>query len=311
MMPAFLRARRWFRGKGRPIRLAEIFEIVRLPKSGGYLLLIRVEFGDGEPEIYTLPLAVARGDAAEPERVPERELMQFLQAPDGSMGFLHSGLEDRAYCDELLSGILRRKRFTGERGELVAAHTRAFRALWGPEHPALEPALSEAYWDNTTVFFGDRFAFKMLRKLEDGPNPEQEIGAMLTEEKFPHAAPLAGTIEYRGADGGRMLAALLHGFVRQGSDAYLYTLHSLGLFFEHALARGAAGPLEAAPSDLTHELMAFLIWNSCACWQRAPPRCTWRWLRAAKTRPLLRLSPTRISTGMDSITACWRGWDAP
>ena len=39
-----------------------------------------------------------------------------------------------------------------------------------------------------------------------------------------------------------MLMALLHGFVRQGSDAYQYTLHSLGLFFEHALARGAAGP---------------------------------------------------------------------
>jgi maltose alpha-D-glucosyltransferase/alpha-amylase len=250
MMPAFLRARRWFRGVNRVIRLTEIFDVVRLPKSGGYLLLIRVEYGDGEPELYTLPLAVARGEgAAAMERVLAR-----LQAPDGSTGALHSGLEDREYCDELLGGILRRKRFVGERGELSASHTRAFRALWGPEHPALEPSLSKTDQNNTTVFFGDRFAFKALRRIEEGPNPEQEIGAMLTEAKFAHAAPLAGAIEYRTPDGGRMVMALLHGFVRQGADAYDYTLHHLGLFFEHALARGATGP-ELGPADLTRELM--------------------------------------------------------
>ncbi len=254
MMPAFLRARRWFRGKSRPIRVTELFDIIRLPKSGGYLLLIRVEYGDGEPEIYTLPLAVARGEAAGLERV-----LAQLQAPDGSVGWLHSGLEDRAYCDELLGGILRRKRFAGESGELTAAHTRAFRALWGPDHPPLEPSLSKADQDNTTVFFGDRFALKALRKIEEGPNPEQEIGAMLTEQKFVHAAPLAGVIEYRTDEGGRMVMALLHGFVRQGSDAYEYTLHHLGLFFEHALARGAAGSTEAATADLTRELMTSYV----------------------------------------------------
>jgi maltose alpha-D-glucosyltransferase/alpha-amylase len=280
MMPAFLRARRWFRGKIRAIRLTEIFDIVRLPKSGGCLLLIRVEYSDGEPELYTLPLAIARAgvqsDAPnDPHRdAPHRDapdlqrVLAQLQAPDGSTGLLHSGLESREYCDELLGAIVRRKRFAGERGELVASHTRAFRALWGEDRPALEPSLSNADQDNTTVFFGDRFAFKALRKIEEGPNPEQEIGAMLTEEKFPHAAPLAGAIEYRTADGSSMAMALLHGFVRQGSEAYQYTLHHLGLFFEHALARGAAGPPEQAtpasaqetaqapPADPTRELMA-------------------------------------------------------
>ncbi len=271
MMPAFLRARRWFRGKNRAIRLTEIFDVVRLPKSGGYLLLIRVEYSDGEPELYTLPLAVARAgshndahsDAHKDDPDLQRVLAQ-LQAPDGSTGFLHSGLESRDYCDELLGAIVRRKRFAGERGELVASHTRAFRALWGEDRPALEPSLSKADQDNTTVFFGDRFAFKALRKIEEGPNPEREIGAMLTEEKFLHAAPLAGSIEYRTADGGSMVMALLHGFVRQGSEAYQYTLHHLGLFFEHALARSAAGPLdqttpetpEATPLDPARELMA-------------------------------------------------------
>jgi maltose alpha-D-glucosyltransferase/alpha-amylase len=275
MMPAFLRARRWFRGKNRAIRLTEIFDIVRLPKSGGYLLLIRVEYSDGEPEIYTLPLAVARdiaGDithnvahsVAHTDNPDLQRVLAQMQAPDGSVGLLHSGLESREYCDELLGAIVRRKRLAGERGELAASHTRVFRALWGEDRPALEPSLSKADQDNTTVFFGDRFAFKALRKIEEGPNPEREIGVMLTEDKFEHAAPLAGAIEYRTPDGTSMVMALLHGFVRQGSEAYQYTLHHLGLFFEHALARSAAGRLEQTtqqappetPDDVARELMA-------------------------------------------------------
>jgi maltose alpha-D-glucosyltransferase / alpha-amylase len=258
MMPAFLRARRWFRGKVRGIRLTEIFDIVPLPKSGGYLLLIRIEYSDGEPELYTLPLAIARGDSVQHDGADDQRVLAQLQARDGSKGLLHSGFDNRDYCDELLGAIVRRKRFAGERGELVASHTKAFRPLWGNDRPALEPSLSRSDQDNTTVFFGDRFAFKALRKIEEGPNPEQEIGAMLTEEKFAHCAPLAGTIEYRTAEGGSMLMALLHGFVRQGTEAYQYTLHHLGLFFEHALARGA-GRLEqtpeATPAEVTRELM--------------------------------------------------------
>jgi maltose alpha-D-glucosyltransferase/alpha-amylase len=258
MMPAFLRGRRWFRGKNRAIRANEIFDAVPLPKSGGCMLLVRVEYSDGEPEIYTLPLAIERPGAHGGGRGSQRILAQ-LQAPDGSTGALHSGLESREYCDELLGAILRRKRFAGQRGELAASHAPAFRALWGEHRPALEPSLSKADQDNTTVFFGDRFALKTLRKIEEGPNPEREIGAMLTEAKFPYAAPLAGAIEYRTAEGGRMTLALLHGFVRQGTEAYQYTLHHLGLFFENALARGSAGPPEnageQAPSDLTRQLM--------------------------------------------------------
>src|SRR6185312_15227535 len=92
MMPAFLRARRWYRGMNRTIRVTEVFDIIRLPKCGGYLVLIRVEYSDGEPELYTLPLALAKGEgAASLERVLAR-----LEGPDGETGALHFGLEDRA-----------------------------------------------------------------------------------------------------------------------------------------------------------------------------------------------------------------------
>ncbi len=187
MMPAFLRERRWFRGKMRPIRQVEFFDLVKLPKSGAYLGLLRVEYGEGEPEIYTLSLAISRDGSARREWV-----LASLEARDGSKGQLYSGLQSREFTDELVGSILRRKRFAGERGELSASHTRAFRALWGKDHPTLEPSLSQADQDNTVIFYGDRFALKLFRKIEEGPHPEREIGTLLTELKFPYAAPLAG-----------------------------------------------------------------------------------------------------------------------
>jgi maltose alpha-D-glucosyltransferase/alpha-amylase len=250
MLPVFLRGRRWFRSRTRTIRLAQIDEVVPFPKSRSYLLLIRVEFTEGDAEFYTMALSAATGDVENPEFVLAR-----LQRPNGESGLLVGALRNREFCDELLAAILRRKKFTGEQGDLVASHTRVFRGIWSAEGPPLEPSLSRADQDNSTVFFGDRFALKLLRKVEEGPHPEEEIGALLTKAGFASAAPLAGTIEYRGTDGEPITVALLHGSVRGATDGWQYTLDHIGIFFEGALARSPEGPRD----EVGKELMASYI----------------------------------------------------
>ena len=90
-------------------------------------------------------------------------------------GDLYSALQSREFGDELLVAILRRKRLAGRTRRTRGAHTRAFRALWGKDRPALEPTLSRADQDNTTVFFyGDRFALKTLP--QDRRRPASRTG---------------------------------------------------------------------------------------------------------------------------------------
>jgi maltose alpha-D-glucosyltransferase/alpha-amylase len=262
MLPAFLRARRWFRGKARVIRLAEIGEVVAFPKSNSYLLLLRVDYTEGEAETYTLPLTVVSPERAEVSGTGAFVLAR-LQAVDGGRALLVSGLRSREFCEDVLASILKRRRHKGEGGELTAAHTRVMRALWAEERPAgadgQAPAPAKSDQDNSTIFFGDRFALKFLRKVEEGPAPELEIGAMLTASGFPNAAPLAGSIEYRATEGQPIVLALLHGFVRNATEAWDYTVDHLGLFFEHALARGVEGPPASehhlTPPELTAELI--------------------------------------------------------
>jgi maltose alpha-D-glucosyltransferase/alpha-amylase len=240
MLPYFLRERRWFRGKDRTIRQTAVHDLVPFAKSHSSMLVIRVEYGDGDPEFYTLPLSIAAGDPQGIDWVLAR-----LQAADGGSGLLYSALQNRDFTDEILGGILRRRRFAGEAGELRASHTRAFRSIWGKDRPVLESTLPKPDQENTTVFFDDRFALKLLRKIEEGPHPEREFGAFFAETGFAHTAPLAGAVEYRSGEGEPMTVALLHGFVKEGVEAWQYTASHLGLFYEHALARGSAGPAAA------------------------------------------------------------------
>ncbi len=249
MMPAFLRARPWFhgetlRGAARAIRQTEIAEIISFTRSRSYLLLIRVDYNAGDPELYTVPVALLVGDPDD-----ARFVLARLEAPDGSAAWLYSAFRDRDFSEEILVAIMRRRRHPGNLGYLVGSHTRSLRALLGQDHPALEPAVSKADQENTSVFYGNRLALKIFRKVEPGSHPECEIGSFLARAGFPHTPPIAGSLEYRPADGEPLTVAVLHGFIPEATDARQYTLNQLGVFFEHALARSPNGPPEGDPAE--------------------------------------------------------------
>jgi maltose alpha-D-glucosyltransferase/alpha-amylase len=267
-LPAFLKTRRWFQGKNRSVRSIHVRDTIPIPETSAQILLGQVEYTEGDPEIYVLPGAVAVGDAAEQIKAKLADVsVAQLQAQDGTKGVLYSAAWDQAFCDALLSAIARRRRFRGAHGELVGWHNRAFRTAWGESHPDLGPAVLTSEQSNTSIGYGNRFILKIYRRVEPGIHPEVEIDSFLTEHGFEHAAPLTGTLEYRGEDGDSTTLASLHAFVQNQGDAWHYTLDSLGRFYEAALARKESEhkesearrhPLELGQAELpshVHELI--------------------------------------------------------
>ena len=240
-LPAFLKTRRWFQGRGRTIRSVAIADTIPIPNSAAHLLLGTVEYGEGDPETYVMPASVATGEAAEQAKSVLADVsVSEIEARDGSRGVLYSAVWDAAFRDALLGAIARRRRFHGRAGELVGTHTRAFRRIWGPSHPELASEVRNAEQTNTAITYGNRFFLKLYRRVEAGVHPEIEIGSFLTERGFEHAAPLAGTIEYRTGSGEATTVAALHAFLENQGDAWQYTLDSLSQFFEGGLARKRA-----------------------------------------------------------------------
>jgi maltose alpha-D-glucosyltransferase / alpha-amylase len=248
-LPTFLRERRWFLGRYRRIRAVDIPDVVTVSQDA-YLLLLRVDFDEGDPEFYTLPLSAAFGEKATQllKKIPEFSFAR-LQLPNGESGILYSALRDPDFHAALLNAIARRQRLKGSAGEILGSHTRAFRKLWGPDHPSLEAAVPRANYNHTSIVYGDRFFLKFFRKVDDGVNPDREILTILTDRANPfcHVPQLAGYLQYRANGSEPTTLGILEQYVHHETDAWCYATDQLGLFYEHALAKGDDPRLPQVP----------------------------------------------------------------
>jgi maltose alpha-D-glucosyltransferase/alpha-amylase len=250
ILPAFLRTRRWFQGKARRIRAAQVIEDIPVAKSA-HLLLVSVDYAEGDPETYLMPLALARGEQALRSAAEMPEAI-FARVRDraGGEGVLFGALRDRSFLRELLAAVVRRRRFAGKRGELTALPAPALRRVNLEELASLDPTPLRVDQANSSVAFGERLVLKLFRRLEPGVNPELETTYFLTEKvKFPHTPVFAGALEYR-RDGEKVTIGVLHRYVPNQGNAWSYTLDSLSRYFEAALTRRAEGaePDLGAPS---------------------------------------------------------------
>jgi maltose alpha-D-glucosyltransferase/alpha-amylase len=241
ILPEYLKVRRWFRGKARNIRSARIVEVIPVSNSstGASITFVQVDYREGDPEIYLLPLASAVGEHAHRilKESADSVIARFRLEKGDEEGIIYEAAGEKSFCEVLLQAIARGRRLKGGRGELVTKPTRMFRPLLNSTEAPLEPSISKAEQSNTCVVFKDRFILKLFRCLEPGINPDLEIGRFLTERSFQHIPPVAGAIEYREGRGVPMTLGILHGFVPNQGDAWEYTQDVLGDYFEHVLAR--------------------------------------------------------------------------
>jgi maltose alpha-D-glucosyltransferase/alpha-amylase len=252
-LPALLETRRWFAGKARGVRSTSIADTVPIGEGAaeGCFALIRVEYREGGAETYSLPLAFAEGSRAEELRC-ERPHAVFAEieitSRNGTQsGILFDGLEDADFCMALLDIIGRRRRLRGAEGSVFGAPTREYRGLRAGAHDGLAPALVRAEQSNSSVQYGDRFILKLFRRPCDGVNPELEIGRFLVERaRFPHAAPVAGALEYRVGRREPITLATLHARIPNEGDAWSYAIDAVDRYFDRVLALPEEVPVVCA-----------------------------------------------------------------
>jgi maltose alpha-D-glucosyltransferase/alpha-amylase len=244
-LPGYLPTRRWFGGKGRRVKQAQIMETVALPGADGgppnaaVLVLVHVEYAEGEPELYVLPLTARPVEAG--GEIRELSVLARLSTPDGEWALFDS-VFDRDAARALLDAIARRRRISGTSGRLVAHPERALRGLLRGADGALEPQTISAEQSNTSIVYGDRLILKLFRRLEEGLNPDLEIGRFLTERVgFPNTPPVAGAIEFQRS-GEPVTLGILQGFVANEGDAWKYTHDALEDFVEEAMAHPSGEP---------------------------------------------------------------------
>ena len=242
VLPEVLRSRRWFGSKARSIDHVEIVDVLMSPfadDEAPRILVVQVEYEEGAPERYVLPLAYVEGEEAWQRGHAGHwsALVKVVRGPDDH-GLIVDALDLPAMRTMLARAMLDRKAWKGRRGSLVGVRTRLWRALEAVADHGVESTVTRAEQSNTSVSYGDRVMVKLLRRAEPGVNPDFEIGRHLTDQgRFDAFPAMIAALEYRRADQEPVTVALAQRFVVNHGDAWQVTLQRLDSYLERSLSQ--------------------------------------------------------------------------
>jgi maltose alpha-D-glucosyltransferase / alpha-amylase len=142
--------------------------------------------------------------------------------------------------------ICRPRRIKAAQGEIEAVRLPELRRIMG-ESPPSKPSSARNEQSNSCVVFEDKLMLKLFRRLEPGLNPELEMGRFLNSHSFPYCQSVAGGLEYLGPDNFHLTLAVVHAFIPSATNAWDFTLDSLGRYYDRVITWVAQGQSAAVP----------------------------------------------------------------
>jgi maltose alpha-D-glucosyltransferase/alpha-amylase len=228
----FLQRQRWFGGKARAVRNARFVDwgVIRGGGDPCFLTLVEVAYTAGGSERYLVPLTIVTGGAAD-AIVAQRPEVALARVTGARKGVVVDGTAVEGCAQALLAVLDGDVRFRTKRGTLRARRTPVFAELRG-EGP-LAPKRLGGEQSNTSIAYGDRLIVKVLRRIENGPNPDVEIGEYLTTRTgFKRSPRVAAAIEYEGPGEAVAHLAVAQQRIASQADGWNHALAELGRYYD-------------------------------------------------------------------------------
>jgi maltose alpha-D-glucosyltransferase/alpha-amylase len=239
---SYIQNRRWFGGKGRRVRALRFTECVpfMLKATGEFVLAFaEIEYFEGDVDTYALPIGIAATNDVKDmrEQYPQASIANVRTPGDESDLVLYDAMFNKAFCLSILEAMTRRRTYRGTHGVVQAFRGFALNDLFEKANNIV-PSPVKAEQSNTSIVFGDKFIFKLYRKLHNGTNPDLEIGQYLTDKaQFTQIASVAGYFEYQREGLEPVTLGLLQTFVPNQGDAWEYSVDQAEDFLEKMLTK--------------------------------------------------------------------------
>lgn len=252
LLPEFLRQQRWFGHKSEPIAavcLRAPFHL-HVGMHREPVLLSFLNIREEPEERWLLPLAVASGErASQIEREhPESVLVRLRIGQPGGQSeerLLYDAFENPDFSLALVRLIGEQRKIRGRQEKLSGVHAKGRRRS---EMAVTKVRRLLGEQSNTSLVFDDRFILKIFRRQLTGPNPDLEIGTLLTQRGFSETPKVVGHLEHQSSDRSPPTAlGILHEFQPNEGTAFEEAVCASGRFIERM--SGCSSQRIALPRD--------------------------------------------------------------
>ena len=231
LLPTYLPQQRWFGAKSRAIKTVEVEDWAKMPEIDAALVFLKLTYENDAIDYYQLPLAISSGEEADRIRgALPASILANLNLGDNT-AILHDATAREDLRQALLSLIETGQPIQTQTSELVGGKSSAFEEIRGSGF--LRSRTGSAEQSNTSILYDHKLILKLFRRLQEGENPDTEIGRFLTEvANFPRIAPFLGDIRAISAMGEPTTIGMLQGLVENEGDGWEWTLEELGRYFD-------------------------------------------------------------------------------
>lgn len=231
-LPAFLPVQRWFGAKAKSIDDVKVMDVgvSSWEMDAVALVIIEINYVGGGKDTYSLPLAFV--PAVPGEKEPDERAIVCRMLCGETSGWLVDGTavpHAGAWFLEALRAGTSVKTWNG------VVRFEAFPALmaWTPGPEPLLARRLEGEQSNTSILYRPEWILKLLRRLEEGQSPDEEVGEFLTRgARFDRVPALAGVGNYERNGSEPTTLCILHQLIDNQGDAWANALNFIDRYLE-------------------------------------------------------------------------------
>jgi len=242
VLPAFLPLQRWYGDKGKAIRSVAVNRLGTLGKSTQEMTIVEVSTGR-QASRYFLPLTIHWGAAQLRHGAPllSHTLAKARKGPQ--LGAVVDGAFDDGFALELANAMRIAEPHTLQGGTIEFDASDALKQMGS----AKATRRLGAEQSNVSIIIDDKVMLKIYRRLQDGEQPDVEVGRFLTQTAGFEATPAyLGSARFLPAEGGSLTLATAFAMVYNQGDAWHVLLEALTRDLEQF---GLASPEREGASD--------------------------------------------------------------
>ncbi len=256
ILPEFILRCSWYKSKEKEIKDLHVVEKipVRFIEDVTYLLILKVNFESGLPDLYQMGLAfTSKQDSRIIDQFPETIITDA--EIEGTDGYLYDGLFNPAMQEGLFHSLVEKKKIKTLNGKLKFIGEKKAILRHIEDGGKIKSRINTTKRSNTSLIYDNTFYLKLFRKLEYAINPDLEIVSFFRERKgFGNIPELIGSIQLENEKQGSMTVGMLQEAVEYQSNTWTYLLDFVKRYFGRIQLKDSGISDAKLKGSLTHPI---------------------------------------------------------